>query len=88
MECLLRHTWAYHMIGLLFEAIYLSYRGADKSLARPNSRCRRTESIVSEIHAILIETLGEHAPSYATVKIWVAQFKRGDFSIYLFPWSG
>jgi hypothetical protein len=28
-----------------------------------------------EIHAILIETSGEHAPSYATVKNWVAQFK-------------
>jgi uncharacterized protein YukJ len=25
-----------------------------------------------EIHAILIETLGEHAPSYITVKNWVA----------------
>ena len=33
-----------------------------------------------EIYAILTETLGEHAPSYATVKNWVAQFKRGDFS--------
>jgi len=33
-----------------------------------------------EIHAILIETLGEHAPSYATVKNWVAQFIHGDFS--------
>jgi len=33
-----------------------------------------------EIHAILRETLGEHAPSYATVKNWVARFKRGDFS--------
>ena len=33
-----------------------------------------------EIHAILTETLGEHAPSYATVKNWVTQFKRGDFS--------
>jgi len=32
------------------------------------------------IHAILTETLGEHAPSYATVKNWVAQFKCGDFS--------
>ena len=32
-----------------------------------------------EIHAILTETLGEHAPSYATVKNYVAQFKR-DFS--------
>ena len=34
----------------------------------------------NEIHAILIETLGEHAPLYATVKNWVARFKRGDFS--------
>jgi len=33
-----------------------------------------------ETHTILIEALGEHAPSYATVKNWVAQFKRGDFS--------
>jgi len=33
-----------------------------------------------EIHAILTETLREHSPSYATVKNWVAQFKRGDFS--------
>ena len=33
-----------------------------------------------EFHAILIETLGERAPTYATVKNWVAQFKRGDFS--------
>ena len=33
-----------------------------------------------EIHAILTETLGEHAPLYATVKNFVAQFKRGDFS--------
>ena len=106
-------------------------RGADRSLARHTSRCRRAESIVSlergvcscaefkvfscyrgwkkasqvtraisttwrgelsssfffllgkapkEIHDILTETLGEHAPSYATVKNWVAQFKRGDFS--------
>jgi len=33
-----------------------------------------------EIHAILKRTLGEHAPSYATVKNWAAQFERGDFS--------
>ena len=33
-----------------------------------------------EIHTILTETLGEHAPSYATGKNWMAQFKRGDFS--------
>ena len=33
-----------------------------------------------EIHAILTETFGEYAPSHATVKNWVAQFKCGDFS--------
>jgi len=35
---------------------------------------------LKEIHAILKETLGDHAPLYATIKNWVAQFKRGDFS--------
>ena len=35
---------------------------------------------LKEIYAILSETLGEHAPSNATVKNWVARFKRGDFS--------
>ena len=33
-----------------------------------------------KIHAILVETLGKRAPSYVTVKNWVPQFKRGDFS--------
>ena len=33
-----------------------------------------------EINAILTETLREYAPSYATIKNWVVQFKRGDFS--------
>jgi len=33
-----------------------------------------------EIHATLAETLGKRASSYATVKNWVVQFKRGDFS--------
>jgi len=32
-----------------------------------------------EIHAILTQTLGGNAPSYATVKKWVAQSKRGNF---------
>jgi transposase len=36
-----------------------------------------------EIYAILTETLGEHAPSYATVKNWVAQFKRGIHELIL-----
>jgi len=34
-----------------------------------------------EIHDFLREALGEHSPWYDTVKNWVAQFKRGDFSI-------
>ena len=41
-----------------------------------------------EIHAILTETLREHATSYATVKDWVAQFKRGDFSTCNAPRPG
>jgi len=41
-----------------------------------------------EIHAILTETLGEHAPSYATVKNWMAQFKHGDFSTWHAPHPG
>ena len=36
--------------------------------------------VLKEIRAILTETLGEHAPPYATVENWVAQFKRGGFS--------
>jgi len=41
-----------------------------------------------ETQNILAETLGEHAPSYATVKNCVAQFKRGDFSTYDAPRPG
>jgi len=41
-----------------------------------------------EIHTILTETLGEHAPSYATIKNWVAQFKCGDFSTCDAPCPG
>ena len=41
-----------------------------------------------EIHVILTETLGEHAPSYATVKNLVAQFKRGYFSTCDVPRRG
>ena len=40
------------------------------------------------IHAIVTETLGEYAPSYTTVKNWVAQFKRGDFSTCHAPRPG
>jgi len=123
------------LAGLLLDHI----RGrAVKSSARPTSRCRRMESIVSlkrgfcsctelqdiscyrgwkeacqttrdfnnietpsviaffflqdkapkEIQAILTETLGKHAPSYTTVKNWVAQFKSGDFSTCDVPRPG
>ena len=41
-----------------------------------------------EIHAILIETLREHAPSHTTVKNWVAQLKRGYFSTCDAPGPG
>jgi len=41
-----------------------------------------------EIYAILKVTLGEHAPSYATVKNWVAHFKLGDFSTCNAPRPG
>jgi len=41
-----------------------------------------------EIHDILTETLGEHAPAYATVKNWVAHFKCGDFSTCVGPHPG
>ena len=36
--------------------------------------------VPKKIHAILTEALGEHAPSYATIKNWVVRLKRGDFS--------
>jgi len=32
-----------------------------------------------EIHVILMETFREYAPSYDSVKNWVAKFKLGDF---------
>ena len=43
---------------------------------------------MKEIHTNLTETLREHAPSYATVKNWVAQFKRGGFSTCVAPHLG
>ena len=46
------------------------------------------DKTLKEIHTILTETLGEHAPSYANVKNWVAQFKRGDFSTCDAPHPG
>jgi len=41
-----------------------------------------------EIHANLREKLGENVPSYATVKNWMTQFKRGNFSTSVAPRPG
>jgi hypothetical protein len=46
------------------------------------------DTVEKEIHAILTETLGEHAPSYATVKNWVEHLKHGDFSTSNAPRPG
>ena len=46
------------------------------------------DKTLKEIHTILKETLGEHAPSYATIKNWVAQTKHGDFSTCDAPCPG
>ena len=52
-----------------------------------NNFCFLQGKAPKEIHALLTETLGEHAPSYATVKNWVAQFKPGDFSTCDAPYT-
>ena len=44
---------------------------------------RSTKTRPKEIHAILTETLCEHAPSYASVKNWVTHMKRGDFTTFV-----
>jgi len=41
-----------------------------------------------EIHAILIETLREHAPSYSSVKNWMALSESCDFSTCVAPRPG
>ena len=46
-----------------------------RAVIKPPRKARRRRKF-----ALLIETLEEHAPSYATVKNWVSHFKRGDFS--------
>ena len=44
--------------------------------------------VPKEVNATLTETLGQHAPSYATVKNWVARYKRADFSTCDVPRPG
>jgi len=43
-----------------------------------DANCRQVFFLARQ-EAILPERLGEYAPSYNTVKNWMAQFKRGDF---------
>ena len=68
-------------------ACYSGWRDACQAMRAISTTSRRELSLSffsqqgkapKEIHAILRETLGEHAPSYATIKKLVAQFKRGD----------
>ena len=42
----------------------------------------------TEIHAILTETLGKHAPSYGAEKYWVTKFNYGDLFIWDAPHPG
>jgi len=44
--------------------------------------------VLKVIHAILTETLREHAPLHATVKNWVTQFKHCDISTCDVPHPG
>ena len=41
--------------------------------------------MLKERHAILLDVWAEYAPPYAAVKIWVAHFKRGEFSACAAP---
>jgi len=80
--------------------VYSCYRGRKKACQATRAISTTSKSELSssppplqgkaqkEIHAILTETLGEHAPSYVTVKNWVAQFKRGGFSTCVAPLPG
>ena len=78
---------------LVTEAERKHVRRRERFQQHPDASCHQVffplqGKASKEIHAILIETLGEHAPSYATVKNWVAQFKRGDFSTCDAPGPG
>ena len=42
----------------------------------------------AEIHKDMTDTLGDHAPSYATVKRWINEFKRGKDNTEDEPRSG
>jgi len=68
---------------LLLQRLKGSMSGDARDINNRDANCHQIlflqGKVPKEIHAILTETLGEHAPSYATVKNSVAQFKRGNF---------
>ena len=58
-----------------------------------NACCHQSPPLLQDkrrkkIHAILQETIWEYSSDYVTVKNWVTQFKRGDFSICDAPRPG
>ena len=69
---------------LVTEAERKHVRGRTRFLQHGDANCHQGFFLQGrapkEIHATLKESLGEDAPSYATVKNWVAQFKRVDSS--------
>ena len=74
---------------LVTEAERKHVRRSARFLHRRDASCHQFFcKAPKEIHAILTATLGEHAPSYATVKKWVAQFQRSDFPTCDVPRSG
>ena len=77
---------------LVTEAERKHVRGSARFQQHGDASCQflffLQDKVPKEIHAILTETLPEHAPSHAIVKHWVAQFKRGNFSTCDVPCSG
>jgi len=83
----------YRIAGLLLQRLKGSMSGNAHNFSNMETRAVANFFFLQgkapkEIHAILTETLGEHAPSYATVKNWVAQFKHDDFSTCVAPNPG
>ena len=78
---------------LVTEAERKHVRRRARFLQHGDASCRQVSFFLQgkatkKIHAILIETLGEHGPSYATIKNWATQVKRGDFHTCNVPRPG
>jgi hypothetical protein len=70
----------------LLQRLKESTQGEARFLQNQNASCHQVFLLqgkaLKKIHASLIETSGEQAPSHATVKNWVSQFKFDDFFTY------